>query len=79
MNSTLEQLLHFRFGPVWDGNLISKEARNHLVKSGFVTRCQGFQMLTEKGVEILVNLRYLNEETWREVIKQTPGLKVAKS
>lgn len=61
----LEQLLHFRFGPIWDGNLISKSARDSLVDDGLLTRTKGFQFLTEKGVATLVELGLLHEDTWR--------------
>jgi len=65
----MEQFLHFRSGPIWDGNLISKSARDKLVDIGLVERCKGFQFLTHRGVELLVDLNCLNEETWREFQK----------
>jgi hypothetical protein len=66
VSTKLEQLLRFRFGPIWDGNLISKAARDALVDAGLIVRsCGGFQSLTPEGCNLLVVLGYLNEETWR--------------
>lgn len=60
-----EALLHFRFGPIWDGNLISKSARDHLCDLGLVERSRGgFQFLTRQGVELLYDLHLLSESTW---------------
>lgn len=65
----MEQFCHFRSGPIWDGNLISKAARDKLVDFGLVDRAKGFQFLTVAGIELLVDLKLLNEETWREFRK----------
>ena len=62
----MEQLLCFRFGPIWDGNLISKQARDELVDGGYLERSYGFQFLTAHGVNTLKNLGFLHPETWRE-------------
>lgn len=66
ITTRLEQLLHFRFGPIWDGNLISKAARDVLEAEGLIERSGGFQFLSAKGVQLLVVLGYLNEDTWRD-------------
>lgn len=59
-----DQLLHFRFGPIWDGNLNSKTARDTLVDRGYLDRAKGFQFLTGKGIRLLVKIKMLNESTW---------------
>lgn len=66
MNSILEVLLDFRFGPIWDGNLPSKSDRDWLVDYGYLERGSGFQWLTQKGIQILYELQYLNQDTWRK-------------
>jgi hypothetical protein len=40
----------FSCGMVWDGNLTSKESRDHFVEGGFAVRRGGFQALTGRGV-----------------------------
>lgn len=60
LNRTLAALLQLRDGPTWDGDLISKSSRDYLVKDGYVGRLRGFNFLTPKGVEVLIDLRYLN-------------------
>jgi hypothetical protein len=42
----------FVSGPVWDGNLVSKEGRTELVKRGYAERGFGWQWLTRSGVEL---------------------------
>ncbi|SFY18407.1 hypothetical protein SAMN04244548_02987 [Paracoccus pantotrophus] len=41
-------------GPTWDGNLVSKEERNSLVEAGFAERWNGWNYLTQEGVEAAV-------------------------
>ena len=62
----LETMLLLRFGPVWDGNLPSKAARDDLVNADFIDRGSGFQWLNENGIKTLKSLGLLHEETWRE-------------
>lgn len=38
-------------GPTWDGNLISKEGRSELVEKRYVDRWEGWNWLTELGVQ----------------------------
>jgi hypothetical protein len=38
---------------VWDGNLISKTARDWLVNAGLATRCAGWQVITREGLAVL--------------------------
>lgn len=51
----LNQLLHQ--GPVWDGNIISKSARDDLLEVGLATRCcymgeQGYTAATYKAYTV---------------------------
>lgn len=55
----LEMLFHsLRDGPVWDGDLISKQARDELIGAGLMTRvvmkgaAQGYQGCTPRGIEV---------------------------
>ncbi len=41
----------FLQGPVWDGNLISKSGRDDLVAAGLAERWNGWNYLTQEGVE----------------------------
>lgn len=43
----------------WDGHIIGKSIRDDLLSSGLAQRTQGYNWLTPKGVEYLVNLRIL--------------------
>jgi hypothetical protein len=58
MNGTIEQLKQLT-SCTWDGNLISKSDRDELVKAGLAQRAHGWNWITEKGVEYLVNLKLL--------------------
>lgn len=40
---------------VWDGDLCSKESRDHLVRNGYAFRSDGFQMLTESGKRAFIS------------------------
>ena len=46
----------FKDGPIWDGDLVSKEARNWLVLNDMADRAAGFNFLTVDGVEMAVSL-----------------------
>ncbi|MFG1300347.1 hypothetical protein V5F49_11190 [Xanthobacter sp. V3C-3] len=48
----------FRNGPTWDGNLPSKQGRDGLVASGYAARCDGWNFLTEAGVQLAIDLRF---------------------
>jgi len=41
-------------GPTWDGNLISKSQRDDLVAAGLADRWDGWNFLTQEGVEAAV-------------------------
>lgn len=52
---TSEALMQlFVQGPTWDGNLISKDERNSLVEAGLAERWNGWNWLTQEGVEAAV-------------------------
>lgn len=55
-------------GPTWDGNLISKSERDALVERGFVSRWNGWNFLTEEGVEAAVagglQARHWHDKSW---------------
>jgi hypothetical protein len=54
---TLETLKQLFRSPVWDGNLVSKDHRDALVKRGLVIKCaEGINLITPKGVTILADL-----------------------
>jgi hypothetical protein len=61
LTTTLEQLVCFLKGPIFDGDLVSKEARDRLVKSEMIFRANGYQSLTDKGVRTLIDLGFLNQ------------------
>lgn len=54
-------------GPTWDGNLISKCHRDDLVKAGLADRWDGWNWLTQEGVEAAVAgglASYLSDRRW---------------
>jgi len=55
MSANLEQLKQLT-SVTWDGNLISKTARDELVKTGLVARVKGFNYITEDGIKTLLSL-----------------------
>lgn len=54
--------LFFMQGPIWDGNLPSKPARNELADRGMVARCHGFNYLTTDGMIFAVKMMGLGAE-----------------
>jgi len=62
MNTRINQLLQL-VKVTWDGDLISKSARDDLQSVGLVTKCYGFNFLTSNGVKCLSDLGLLKEET----------------
>ena len=65
-NECLMQL--FVGGPTWDGNLISKSHRDILVAAGFAERWNGWNWLTQEGVEAAVagglQARHWQDKRW---------------
>lgn len=51
-SETLMQL--FVHGPTWDGNLVSKSERDRLVDAGLAMRWNGWNHLTQEGLEAAV-------------------------
>lgn len=58
MNARIDQLIQLK-SITWDGNLISKTDRDELVSCGLAQRCYGYNLITCKGIEYLVNLALL--------------------
>lgn len=50
----MEQFLDCLKSPVWDGNIISKEARDVLVAYGLLQQTDGFTWPTPKGIKFAV-------------------------
>ncbi len=67
-NEVLMQL--FVFGPTWDGNLISKSDRDTLLRAGLASRYEGWNFLTEAGVQTALTggraARYRADRRWYE-------------
>ena len=56
----------FSCGMVWDGNLASKESRDHLVRHGYAVRHDGMQALTGKGVLAFI----CSPAVWRSALRR---------
>lgn len=56
----------FSCGMVWDGNLTSKESRDHLVENGYAVRHEGMQAMTGKGKVAFL----LSPTIWRSGIRR---------
>lgn len=54
----IEQLLQLSHA-VWDGDLISKADRDYLVKSRYVCRAKGWNIITIEGLRALIELGVL--------------------
>lgn len=50
-------LLQIYDGPTWDGDLVSKDARNAFVRRGWVARCEGWNVITDTGRGVVDGLR----------------------
>lgn len=59
MNARIDQLQQLAKGPVWDGNLISKTDRDELVRAGYASRINGWNIITDNGVIVCCNLGLL--------------------
>jgi len=53
-----EQLIQLMTS-TWDGDLISKDHRDALVKCGYVVRGSGFNIITTDGIRVLLDLGIL--------------------
>jgi len=56
----------FSCGMVFDGNLVSKDSRDHLVNSGYAVRHDGMQAMTGKGSIAFI----LSPVIWRSAFRQ---------
>lgn len=57
-NAMLEQLKQLRTA-TWDGNLISKQHRDELIKAELAEKKDGWNFLTAKGIKYLIDLGQL--------------------
>lgn len=57
-NGYLTELKQF-VTATWDGDVASKHARGILMKRGFLTKVQGYTILTKKGLRTLIELGVL--------------------
>lgn len=55
----IEQLLQLT-QITWDGDVISKSCRDELVKSGLAQRAAGFNFITGKGIQYLLDLGFIH-------------------
>lgn len=58
-------------GPIWDGNICSKNGRGELCRAGLAEHAHGYAFLTAEGVATavewsIVDLRRRKEERWIE-------------
>lgn len=53
----IDTLLQIAAGPIRDGDLISKQARDEFVEFGWVSRCEGFNIITHAGSKVIYALR----------------------
>lgn len=44
----------------WDGDLISKSERDKLLKAGLIIKRNGWQVISEKGIDYLSNGGFIN-------------------
>lgn len=51
-----------RNGPTWDGDLVSKAARDALVEAGILFRFEGWQCFTPLGLAVAKELRLLRHQ-----------------
>ena len=55
----------FSCGMVWDGNLSSKDGRDHLVSKGYAVRHEGVTAMTGKGTVAFVTSIPVALSAWR--------------
>lgn len=65
---TADCLYQIQYRPVRDGDLISKQARDQFVKIGLVKQCEGYNIITKLGRDIIYSLRI--KPTTKEFIRQ---------
>lgn len=69
----IDTLLQIASGPVLDGDLVSKPARDDFVRHGLVARCEGYNIITAIGRSVIRMLRL----TRTPPSEQIENLKVA--
>jgi hypothetical protein len=62
----LRQLRH----ATWDGNVVSKAARDSLYKQGFVTRWNGWQIASELGLIALETFGWVDDRDIWEAVRR---------
>ena len=64
----------FSCGMVWDGNLVSKSSRDHLVRAGYAVRADGYRSLTGKGVVAMLTSPPVSASAYRRwrMLKRNP-------
>ena len=67
----------FACGMVWDGALVSKESRDHLVREGYAVRRDGLQALTGKGTVAFLTSPAVWASAYRRWVKGKPTFVVA--
>ena len=72
----IDTLLQIAEKPIWDGNLVSKSDRSEFVRLGWVDRCQGWNIITNAGREIIKALK-LSRRPKLSDVERAENLKVA--
>jgi hypothetical protein len=52
---------------IWDGNVVSKHARNLLNQKGLIVRWNGWQVITQEGMAVLDTLGEMRDDRWPKV------------
>lgn len=60
----------FRDGPTWDGDIVSKQARDDLTATGYVCRYNGWQSLRKAGLIACVKLHYGDRKSVEENVRR---------
>lgn len=59
------QLLQVFHGVVWDGNLISKHARDELERDGRLLKWRGWSIITRHGLDYILDEKLENMDAAR--------------
>ena len=52
---------------IWDGNVVSKGARDLLFSKGLITRYNGWQVITIEGMAVLDAIGEMRDDRWPKV------------
>jgi hypothetical protein len=55
---------------IWDGNVVSKSARNELLRKGLIDKWNGWQVITREGMAVLDTLGEMNDDRWPKQPKE---------